>query len=31
MCNCSVEFLERLLKDAKVIPAVNQIEMHPYV
>lgn len=27
--NFSVEYLERLLKDAKVIPAVNQIELHP--
>ncbi|CUA70091.1 Glycerol 2-dehydrogenase (NADP(+)) [Rhizoctonia solani] len=27
--NFSVEFLERLLKEAKVIPAVNQIELHP--
>ncbi|CAE6471562.1 unnamed protein product [Rhizoctonia solani] len=27
--NFSVEFLERLLKEAKVTPAVNQIELHP--
>jgi len=27
--NFSVEFLERLLKEAKVVPAVNQIELHP--
>ncbi|KAG8733900.1 hypothetical protein FRC11_000454 [Ceratobasidium sp. 423] len=27
--NFSVEFLERLLKEAKIIPAVNQIELHP--
>jgi len=27
--NCSVEFLERLLAVAEVIPAVNQIELHP--
>ncbi|KAH7928628.1 Aldo/keto reductase [Leucogyrophana mollusca] len=27
--NFSVEFLERLLKVAKVVPAVNQIELHP--
>lgn len=27
--NFSIEFLERLLKVAKVIPAVNQIELHP--
>ncbi|KAG9078130.1 hypothetical protein FRC06_008516 [Ceratobasidium sp. 370] len=29
--NFSVEFLERLLKEAKVVPAVNQIELHPQV
>jgi glycerol 2-dehydrogenase (NADP+) len=27
--NFSVEFLERLLKEAEVVPAVNQIELHP--
>ncbi|TFK49026.1 Aldo/keto reductase [Heliocybe sulcata] len=27
--NFSVKFLERLLKEAKVVPAVNQIELHP--
>lgn len=27
--NFSVEFLERLLKVARVIPAANQIELHP--
>ncbi|EUC57875.1 aldo/keto reductase family protein [Rhizoctonia solani AG-3 Rhs1AP] len=27
--NVSVEFLERLLKEAQVIPAVNQVELHP--
>ncbi|KAF8342564.1 Aldo/keto reductase [Cantharellus anzutake] len=27
--NLSVPFLKRLLKEAKVIPAVNQIELHP--
>jgi len=27
--NFSIEFLERLLKEAKVVPAVNQIELHP--
>jgi glycerol 2-dehydrogenase (NADP+) len=27
--NFSVEYLERLLKEAKIVPAVNQIEMHP--
>ncbi|EPQ52265.1 Aldo/keto reductase [Gloeophyllum trabeum ATCC 11539] len=27
--NFSVAFLERLLKEAKVVPAVNQIELHP--
>lgn len=29
--NFSVEFLERLLANSEVIPAVNQIELHPYV
>jgi len=27
--NFSVEFTERLLKEAKVTPAVNQVELHP--
>ena len=27
--NFSVEYLERLLKEVKVVPAVNQIELHP--
>ncbi|KAL0959923.1 hypothetical protein HGRIS_011588 [Hohenbuehelia grisea] len=27
--NFSIEFLERLLAEAKVVPAVNQIELHP--
>ncbi|KLO14393.1 Aldo/keto reductase [Schizopora paradoxa] len=27
--NCSVDFLERLLPQATVIPAVNQVELHP--
>lgn len=29
--NFSVQFLETLLKEAKVVPAVNQIESHPYL
>ena len=29
--NVSIEYLERLLKVAKVIPAVNQVELHPWV
>lgn len=29
--NVSIEFFEKLLKEATVIPAVNQIELHPYV
>lgn len=29
--NFSVKYLEELLKDATVVPAVNQIESHPYV
>lgn len=27
--NVSIEFLELLLKEATVVPAVNQIELHP--
>ena len=29
--NFSIEFLERLLPEVTVIPAINQIELHPYV
>ena len=29
--NISVDFMEELLKVATVVPAVNQIELHPYV
>lgn len=29
--NVSVEFLEKLLTETTVIPAVNQIELHPLV
>ena len=29
--NVSIEFFEKLLKEATVIPAANQIELHPYV
>jgi glycerol 2-dehydrogenase (NADP+) len=29
VANYSVKYLEQLLKEAKVIPAVNQIENHP--
>lgn len=29
--NFSVEFLERLLANSEVMPAVNQVELHPYV
>jgi diketogulonate reductase-like aldo/keto reductase len=28
--NFSIQHLERLLKTTRIIPAVNQIEMHPY-
>lgn len=27
--NVSVDYLEPLLKEATVIPAVNQVELHP--
>lgn len=29
--NFSIEFLDRLLPEVTVTPAVNQIELHPYV
>ncbi|KAF7345406.1 Aldo/keto reductase [Mycena venus] len=29
--NFSIKTLEQLLKTAKIVPAVNQIEMHPYL
>jgi glycerol 2-dehydrogenase (NADP+) len=29
--NCSVPFLEKLLEQSDVVPAVNQIENHPYL
>ncbi|KAL0952438.1 hypothetical protein HGRIS_006709 [Hohenbuehelia grisea] len=29
--NLSIKNLERLLKTAKVVPAVNQVELHPYL
>jgi glycerol 2-dehydrogenase (NADP+) len=29
--NFSTKFLDRLLEVATVVPAVNQIELHPYV
>lgn len=29
--NYPVEYLERLLKECKVVPAVNQVEMHPHL
>ena len=29
--NFSVSHLEKLLKTAKIVPAVNQIELHPYL
>ncbi|BFZ62806.1 hypothetical protein YB2330_003916 [Saitoella coloradoensis] len=29
--NVSVPWMKALLKDAKVVPAVNQIELHPYL
>ena len=31
VCNYSVKFMEELLKDSKTVPAVNQIENHPYL
>ncbi|ORY79318.1 NADP-dependent oxidoreductase domain-containing protein [Leucosporidium creatinivorum] len=31
VCNCSPSYLERILKVATVVPAVNQIELHPYL
>jgi diketogulonate reductase-like aldo/keto reductase len=29
VCNFNIEHLERLLKECNIVPAVNQIEMHP--
>ena len=31
VCNYSVRFLKELLATAKIVPAVNQIESHPYL
>ncbi|KAL4262080.1 NADP-dependent oxidoreductase domain superfamily protein [Pleurotus pulmonarius] len=31
VCNFSIKNLEILLKSSKVVPAVNQVEMHPYL
>ncbi|KAF4588498.1 hypothetical protein EYR40_010049 [Pleurotus pulmonarius] len=31
VCNFSIKNLEILLKSAKVVPAVNQFELHPYL
>ncbi|KAN0062250.1 hypothetical protein ACQY0O_005431 [Thecaphora frezii] len=29
--NCSISYLERLLSKAKIIPAANQVELHPFL
>jgi glycerol 2-dehydrogenase (NADP+) len=29
--NVSIEYFEELFKVATIIPAVNQVELHPYV
>ena len=29
--NFSIDYLDRLLPVARVIPSVNQVELHPYV
>ncbi|KAK7202377.1 NADP-dependent oxidoreductase domain-containing protein [Myxozyma melibiosi] len=29
VCNCSIPYLEELLKEAEIVPAVNQVELHP--
>ncbi|MUV38426.1 2,5-didehydrogluconate reductase (2-dehydro-L-gulonate-forming) [Lentibacillus sp. JNUCC-1] len=31
VCNFNVEHLERLLEECDVVPAVNQVECHPYL
>jgi len=31
VCNFHIEHLERLLKETDVVPAVNQVECHPYL
>jgi diketogulonate reductase-like aldo/keto reductase len=30
VCNFAIEHLERLMKEAEILPAVNQVELHPY-
>lgn len=30
VCNFAIEHLERLMKEATILPAINQIELHPY-
>jgi diketogulonate reductase-like aldo/keto reductase len=29
--NFTIEYLERLMSESKIVPAVNQIELHPYL
>ncbi|MEM9324089.1 MAG: aldo/keto reductase [Bacteroidota bacterium] len=31
VCNCSVEQLEDLMEHTSIVPAVNQVEMHPHL
>ncbi|MCJ1474255.1 hypothetical protein MMC13_002913 [Lambiella insularis] len=31
VCNYSVKFLEELMPNVKIVPAVNQVENHPYL
>ncbi|MEH7274789.1 aldo/keto reductase [Neobacillus vireti] len=31
VCNFEIEHLERILKECKVVPVLNQIECHPYL
>ena len=31
VCNFTIEHLEELLKEAKVVPVVNQVEFSPYL
>lgn len=30
VCNFAIEHLERLMQKAEILPAVNQVELHPY-
>lgn len=31
VCNFEIEYLERILNECEIVPAVNQVECHPYL